>query len=328
MRPRWLWLAALIASGCVGAGELPLSEPIWVENLSPVSGLISLPPQRSGVVPDGWRIDSHVAIANHFVVDGNTDQSLVLDGETTRLSLALEYGWRPNWSARVTLPWVGHDGGFLDSAIDGWHDFFGMDDGGRAGFPRDQIRYLRAGPGEQFDLMEGRRGLGDIRFELNHGFYRSSDRAASLTLGYKAASGSDDDFTGSSSSDVFATLRVSGAPQSTLPLSWHAQAGYTRAGESTLLGEGQRRGVWFAGLGLGWQFAGNWSVLAQFDSHAAPLHSPLDALGSASGLLSLGLRFQPSENWSVDVSFVEDIIVATAPDITFQASLRWRPGSR
>jgi hypothetical protein len=29
----------------------------------------------------------------------------------------------------------------------------------------------------------------------------------------------------------------------------------------------------------------------------------------------------------MDFNFVEDIRVATAPDVTFQASLRYRPGS-
>ncbi len=42
-------------------------------------------------------------------------------------------------------------------------------------------------------------------------------------------------------------------------------------------------------------------------------------------MLSLGLRRQLNKNWAVDVSFAEDIVVESAPDIIFQASIHFRP---
>jgi hypothetical protein len=40
--------------------------------------------------------------------------------------------------------------------------------------------------------------------------------------------------------------------------------------------------------------------------------------------LTLGARWRFAPDWSVDFNFVEDIQVETAPDVTFQASLRYR----
>jgi len=48
-------------------------------------------------------------------------------------------------------------------------------------------------------------------------------------------------------------------------------------------------------------------------------------LGEPAGMLSLGLRRQLGNTWAVDVSFAEDIVVESAPDIIFQASIHYRP---
>jgi len=301
------------------------SEPIGVENLSPLTGLLALPAQRSAALPEGWRIDSHLAVASHFVVDTAQEEAVFLDGETQRFSLAVEYGWHPDWSARITVPWLDHDGGFLDGVINNWHDFFGMSDGGRSRYPEDVFRYALDTPDRQFDVTEGGGGLGDVRLELNRRFYQAQDQAAALSVGYKFPTGEEDQFTGSGAGDFFTTVRFSGEQKSALPLTWHAQAGYVWSGASELLGPAQRQGLWFAGLAADWRFARRWSLLAQYDSHAAPLHSELDGLGEAAGLLSFGLRFYPGRDWSIEASFVEDIVVESAPDITFQASLRWHP---
>jgi hypothetical protein len=42
-------------------------------------------------------------------------------------------------------------------------------------------------------------------------------------------------------------------------------------------------------------------------------------------MLSFGVRRQLDRQWAVDLSFAEDIIVESAPDIIFQASIHYRP---
>jgi long-subunit fatty acid transport protein len=92
-----------------------------------------------------------------------------------------------------------------------------------------------------------------------------------------------------------------------------------------MMEEFQEQNLWFAGLTMDWRFAQRWSLIAQLDSHAAPLDSDITGVGDDAVMASLGTRWRFTQHWSVDISVVEDIRVETAPDVTFQASLRYRP---
>ena len=216
----------------------------------------------------------------------------------------------------------------MDDWIDDWHDLWGMPDGGRDDVRNDQLDYRYANRvGTEFSLQDSTSGLGDISLSLTHAFYRNKSSVASLVLGYKFSTGDDDDFLGSGGDDAFVALRFSGPQLSDLPLSWHGQVGYLRAGDSDILGDVQEQNLWFAGLTVDWRLAERWSLIAQLDSHAAPADSDITALGDDAIMATMGVRWRFAPNWSVDASVVEDIRVETAADVVFQASLRYHPGS-
>ena len=146
---------------------------------------------------------------------------------------------------------------------------------------------------------------------------------ASLVLGYKFGTGDEEDFLGSGADDAFIAVRFSGEHLSDLPLSWHGQVGYLRAGDSDLLEDIQEQDLWFAGISIDWQVVESWSLIATEDSHAAPVDSDITALGDGAVMLTVGGRWRFMQNWALDLSVVEDIRVETAPDVTFQASLRY-----
>ena len=62
-------------------------DPLYVKNLSPVTGLFGLPSPRSAdTAPAGaLGVAVHSALANHFALDSDRDEFLNLDGETLRL---------------------------------------------------------------------------------------------------------------------------------------------------------------------------------------------------------------------------------------------------
>lgn len=301
------------------------SQPLWAENLSPMAQLVALPSQRSAHIAQSWQWELHSAIASHWTVQGNGNTAVRFDGESTRAIAAFEWGFAPQWSARVSLPWINHGGGFLDGVINDWHRLFGMSDGGRQNFPQDQLAFLYNSDRNSQSLMANATGIGDVRTELSYQLSRSSTDAWSLSAGYKWATGDDDQWLGSGAGDVFATLRYSGRHRSDLPLTWHTQLGYTRAGKSTLLGPRQRRDLWYAGFAVDWRLAQRWSLLAQIDSHEGVMQSDTAALDEPTVMLTLGARFAITPRLSVEASFVEDIRVESAPDVTFQASFRWVP---
>jgi hypothetical protein len=306
------------------------TEPLYVKNLSLVAGLSGLPSQRDADTADSGTLVAalHSSLANQYVADSNSDEFLNFDGETLRFALEMRYGLAENWDVQLEVPWLDYSGGNLDDWIDDWHDLWGMSDGGRSDVPNDLLDYRyanRAGAG--FSLQDSTSGLGDISLSLTHAFYRKKSSVASLVVGYKFGTGDEDDFLGSGGDDAFVALRFSGPQLSDLPLSWHGQVGYLRAGDSDVLGDVQEQDLWFAGLAVDWQVAQRWSLIAQVDSHAAPADSDITALGDDAIMATVGVRWRFAPNWSVDVSVVEDIRVETSPDVTFQASLRYHPGS-
>lgn len=303
------------------------TEPLYVKNLTPVTAMLGLPSQRSADTVDRGKLSAalHSSIANSYILDADADEYLNLDGETVRLALELRYGLLADWELQLEVAWMDQSGGNLDQVIDDWHDFWGMSDGGRDQVPRDLLDYRYATPDGGFGLQDDTSGLGDTSLSLSHAFYRDGDAVASLALGYKFGTGDEDDFLGSGADDGFVALRFSGQHLAQLPLGWHGQVGYLRAGDSDLLGDSQEQNLWFAGIAVDWQLAQNWSLLAQVDSNAAPLDSDLKGVGGEAYLITVGGRWRFAQHWSADISVIEDIRVQTGPDVTFQASVRYRP---
>jgi len=317
--------AGLLAAGLVA---LPVAamEPLYVKNLSPVAGLLGLPSQRDAHATPAGAVSAalHSSVASHYVNDGKSDEYLNFDGETLRFALELRYGLADNWDVQVEVPWVDQSGGDLDHLIDDWHDLWGMSDGGRSDVPRDVLDYQYLTNSGGFGLQDDASGLGDISLSSSYVIHRDDSAAASVALGYKFDSGDARDFTGSGADDAWIALRFSGDQLSDLPLGWHGQLGYLRAGKGELIGDFQERDLWFAGLAMDWRFAQRWSMILQVDSHSAPLDSKITAVGDDAVLGTVGARWRFASHWAVDFSVVEDLRVETAPDVTFQASLRYR----
>lgn len=317
-------LVLLVIGAATVASGVQAAEPLYVKNLSPVAGLFGLPSQRNAATgPAGsFALAAHTSIASHYVEEARPDEALNFDGETIRIALEMRYAVAENWDLQLEVPWLDHSGGNLDSLIDNWHDFWGMSDGGRSNVPQDVLDYRYRGS-DSFDLQDDSSGLGDSTLSLSWRFYQKEASSAALAVGYKFATGDEDDFTGSGADDAFLALRFSGDQLSDLPLRWHGQLGYLHAGKSDVIANSQERDLWFAGLTVDWMINPAWSLIGQLDAHAAPTNSGIDGLGEDAIMLTVGGRWRFAEHWAVDISVVEDVQVETAPDVTFQASLRY-----
>jgi len=320
----WLRGCALLA-GCWHS-LFAQGEPLYAKNTGPVAGLLGLPSQRTALTGPRGSLDValHASLASHYVAERSAGEALNLDGETLRFALEARYALAENWDVQLEMPWLEHSGGHLDPMIDSWHDLWGMSDGGRSDAPENVLDYRYAGRGAAFSLLDHASGRGDISLALSHQFYRDGEQAAAAVIGYKFNTGDGDRFLGSGGDDVWLALRFSADHLADLPLRWHGQLGYLHAGSSDLLGAVQQRDLWFAGLALDWQLAPAWSLLAQVDAHRAPAESDITGIGDDAVLLTLGGRWRFTRGWALDLSLIEDVRVETAPDVTFQASLRYR----
>jgi len=149
-------LCLLLLGACSAA-----AEPLYVKNLSPIAGLLGLPSQRSADIAPTGSLDLavHGSIASHYVSEDNNSESLNFDGETVRLAIEARYALADNWDLQLELPWLDHSGGNLDSAIERWHDLWGMSDGGRSKVVQDLLDYRYVG-GDDFSLQDDASGIG------------------------------------------------------------------------------------------------------------------------------------------------------------------------
>lgn len=321
-------LTASALTVCVALASpraLSQSEPLQITNLSPLASLRAIPSQRSVEAARGLSWAASATLSNHFTVEKGDEEALFLDGQTDALTLSLRYGLPNQWDVEVTLPWRHHSGGFTDNVISSWHRFFGLPDGNRDNYPTDALHYQLSQPEHDRRLFRSASGLGDIHVAVSRPLLKIDGGQLGISAGIKTASGQSSDWLGSGATDVYALLRFSGQQLGGWPLWWHGQLGGTKAGESDLLGPQQRRSLWFAGLAAEWRFSPRWSALIQYDAHSALLDGELEALSDPAGMLSFALRWRPTSRWMIDAGFSEDVVVESAPDITFLLNARYVP---
>lgn len=321
-------LTASALTVCVALASpraLSQSEPLQITNLSPLASLRAIPSQRSVEAARGLSWAASATLSNHFTVEKGDEEALFLDGQTDALTLSLRYGLPNQWDVEVTLPWRHHSGGFTDNVISSWHRFFGLPDGNRDNYPTDALHYQLSQPEHDRRLFRSASGLGDIHVAVSRPLLKIDGGQLGISAGIKTASGQSSDWLGSGATDVYALLRFSGQQLGGWPVWWHGQLGGTKAGESDLLGPQQRRSLWFAGLAAEWRFSPRWSALMQYDAHSALLDGELEALSDPAGMLSFALRWRPTSRWMIDAGFSEDVVVESAPDITFLLNARYVP---
>ena len=301
------------------------SEPLQITNLSPLASLRAMPAQRSVGTARGLSWAASATLSNHFTMENEGEELLLLDGQTDAMTLSFRYGLPQQWDVEVTVPWRHHSGGDTDNLISSWHRFFGLPDGNRDSYPTDALHYQLSQPEHDRHLLRSVSGLGDIHVAVSRPLLAIDGGQLGISAGVKTASGQASDWLGSGATDIYALLRFSGQQLGGWPLWWHGQLGGTRAGYSDLLGPRQRRSLWFAGLAAEWRFTPRWSALMQYDGHSALLDGALEALDESAGILSMAVRWRPTAHWMIDAGFSEDVVVESAPDITFLLNVRYVP---
>jgi len=301
------------------------SEPLQITNLSPLASLRAMPAQRSVGTARGLSWAASATLSNHFTMENEGEELLLLDGQTDAMTLSFRYGLPQQWDVEVTVPWRHHSGGDTDNLISSWHRFFGLPDGNRDSYPTDALHYQLSQPEHDRHLLRSVSGLGDIHVAVSRPLLAIDGGQLGISAGVKTASGQASDWLGSGATDIYALLRFSGQQLGGWPLWWHGQVGGTRAGDSDLLGPRQRRSLWFAGLAAEWRFTPRWSALMQYDGHSALLDGALEALDESAGILSMAVRWRPTAHWMIDAGFSEDVVVESAPDITFLLNVRYVP---
>lgn len=181
--------------------------PFHTQNQSPVVQIFGLPSLGSAAIVAFKKAEGNIILdhASNYVNDSNLRENILLDGESTRLTLEGRYGIARGFEGGVEIPFVVLGGGFLDSFIEGYHNTFGFPQGGRDQAPRNRLfyQYRRDGQ-ERLHIDTASYGLGDIRLKGAWQLYQKREgqpAAVALRAGLKLPTGDSDQLHGSGSTD-------------------------------------------------------------------------------------------------------------------------------
>ena len=258
--------------------------------------------------------------SSHAIATNRGDETLVFDGETTRLELGLRYGAGERLELGLRVPYVRHSAGNLDSLIDTWHDWFGLPGGSRETRASDllEFRYVDA-DGTRLDFRDSAGDLGDLRLTAGWRLDAGGAHRRALRFGLTLPTGSADSLTGAGLAGDVANLGAEGR------FNAFYRANLIWVDEPEILADRYRDwiGQFAAGFGVR---ATSWLELrAQALFRSATHDSELDVLGEPAVTLTFGGNLRLGERYVLSIAVGEDIKVNSSPDVSFQLSLRYRP---
>jgi Protein of unknown function (DUF3187) len=303
----------LITPGMACADEF---FPVRDEN--PLIRGFYLPLPSDSRLTDGQSLSATLSITNTLNVENRPQESLLVDGESDVLRLTYENTLWQSWRYRFTVPIIHDSGGFLDSAIDHWHRWFGFNPGNRPFYPKNEIVYAYSGR-VNVDITQPQTGIGDVSGEL--GWYSIDDahRTVSFWGGLEAPTGSVSKLTGDGAWD--------GAVWAHGALRWSkwqlaAELGLAQPfGDQIFAGDAHKTSV-FARLAATRALGSLWSLRAQLDGQSGRVSDSDIRLLGPSLELTVGAVRRLGEHWRLEFGFAEDAAVNTAPDITFFLGIR------
>ncbi len=262
---------------------------------------------------------------SQFAIDEQGPEQAFLDGESSTATLKLRRSLSSRFALGLDIPLISHDGGFMDSFVEGWHRTFGLPNARREEFPRDQLLFAVRTPEASARLDRSGSGLGDVALLAQYQLSANQTSKLAVQLRLEAPSGDAAKLTGSESWDVALGLNTYRHELSNWQISFHGSLGVILPGDSELLPQLQNDSVFYGSAAFAVPAFYEWLTLkAQLEAHTAFYDTDIKSLGSTSLQLTFGAGIQLDKRWNLNIGLSEDIAVRTAPDFTVVMSLEYR----
>ena len=328
---RALLVISLIVWPISAVAGQSVTQGVPLRNQNPFLQIFGLPPfQAANLATDGeTKYDLIFDLVSHADDGENRFEEVVVDGESYFLTLSLRRGVTRNLELGIDVPLVGHAGGFLDNAIESWHDLLGLSNGKRDG-TRNELGFRYSGNGDDlYELDSSTFGIGDIQLTAAVPLRRpseNSDLALAVRSSIKLPTGDADELRGSGTTDFSTGLYASDKRtlwQRDLDLSGFA--GVLLLGEGEVLTDIQRSTVPYGGIAAAWWMTERFAITTQIYAQGEYFDSDLDELGGSSLQLAVGFDYRLQRNGlSLLFSIVEDAAPnkTTTPDFGVHFSIR------
>jgi len=300
-----------------------LLRPFQTHNQSPLVHFFGIPTNPGGSIlkKNEFYFGNYFNIANNATSSQINEEAIYLDGEMYRNELFLSYGLFSRLEVGVTLPVVKHSSGVMDSFISTWHEAFNLPGKSRDLMPSYNLNYFFMEEKEVvFEMDESKLSIGDISITLGTPIHKGVKHEIAFRSFVKLPTGSRTNLIGSGTSDF--GFQITGMLNSTpkrKQVALFYSCGYLRIGNGALLESKITRNVGFGSFGLAYNINNKWYLKSQLDFHSGLYEkSYTKQLGKSSAQLVMGLDYFIAKDLCLSVSFVEDIIVNTAPDFVLQ----------
>jgi hypothetical protein len=333
MRPRRIIPLLLVLLASIHALETSAKgmdiDPFYTRDQGPFSQVFGVPPAEGGKLVPAGRLDLRVVfdLANSDSGSWLPRETLELDGETYRYTVALRYGLPNRMEIGLDIPYIAFSEGILDGFIDDFHKTVGISTAQKtAGKNRLVFSYARNGVTE-IDVRERTSGFGDILLSVALPLHRgecASARSVAVRAALKLPTG--DPYTLKGSGAVDFSLRVAandGATLSAWNITLYGAGGLLFLGKGKVLKDQQRDFAGFGTVGFGWSPLGWLALKLQLDLHGA-FYRDSDAVVLTSDVVELtgGFSFALPRGTTLDVGLTETITAETSPDVAFHVAVR------
>lgn len=304
-------------------------SPFFTQNQNPLIQIYGLPSLSSASLLAPGKIEFRLTLdyASNYVADANNRETLILDGESARLTMGGRWGFKDRIELGWEIPFLFFGGGFLDNFIIDYHSTFGFPQGGRDQAARNRLIMRYEKDGQELLKKEGASyGIGDVKLYGAWQIYeRKHKTALSLHTCLKLPTGNSDHLQGSGSLDF--SLWINGR-QNYSPVygevSLLGALGVIYLTLGNILPSQQQHFIYFASAGIDWRPWRLLSIKLQINGHSSFYkESDLRELNAPSAQIVLGGTIFLSEHFSIDLGVVEDLIVKTSPDVVFHLSGRY-----
>jgi hypothetical protein len=294
-------------------------------NINPFQQLFGLPSLDNNTVSKQgeWRARLIGSISNTYTIRVRGNEAIILDHETYKYILNVDYGLTPQWQLGVGISYISHSDGFLDDYIYKWHDVFDLPQNGRSKSNSGFIRYYYSRDGVVLvDISRPQNGFGDIRLKASYS-KPVSDRTLIVSSELKLPTGDIEKLTGSGGTDISVGLVINDAKSlSSYDLVLFGGVGVVYMGDiDSSLSTIQTNSALTGRLGVGWQATSFLQLILQYDTHTSLYDSELREIGEPAGQLVVGGNLKINTDISLDLAIAEDIFTSSAPDVVFQLGL-------
>lgn len=298
-------------------------DALPAQNDATLARSFALPPlgQNQIFAPDEQTFQINVDEITEYYEDRSANESILLDGETTKVLLAYRKGLSNDLELTVDVPVLVVGGGFMDRFIQDWHRTFGLPNGGREHAPNDRRLYQYTRNGVTL-LNESRSTttVGDV--QIGTGWQWSKDLA--LRAMVKLPTGNSNRLTGGNlGGAVWGDWALPFAQNSAFD--GFVSGGVSIDRRSDVLSSLQQIAVAFGGAGLGYHLTNDLEVLGQLYAHS-PLYkdSDLEGLRNPGLQLTLGGSYRISPEYKVNLYFQENPVGDESPDFSIHIGLTVR----